>query len=212
MVYVNLDAAKEFLLVDSVPQLVVVLEKTEYLNNFYQSLTNKLTKWAENKKPLVAKKWSDLASYYLQVEQMYANNYQVISIFILLVVVFAIVNTMMMTVLERVREIGTLRAIGSKKMKILAMFLTEGGIIGLIGGILGVLTGLLAAFVINNVFGGIYIPPPPGRATGYQAYITPGIREMMINIGLAFLVSLGGTIFPAIKAIRMKIADSLRFL
>lgn len=73
-----------------------------------------------------------------------------IALVALIVAALGITNTMLTTVLERTREIGIMKAVGAKDRQILAIFLIEGGLIGVVGGIGGVLLGWLASFPGNR--------------------------------------------------------------
>lgn len=205
--YIDLETAKAFLGIESVPQLIILLEKTEYLTNTYTTIMQKIN-FGANKK-LVAKKWMDLSDYYMQVKTFYQNLLDVVQFIVVTIVIFTIVNTMTMSVLERVRETGTLRTLGAKKKTVIAMFLQEAAIIGFVGGLAGVGLGLLLSLIINQL-GGIYIPPPPGMSEGYFALFKPPSTVLFEAFGLAFFISIIGAILPAIKSIRYSIADSLR--
>jgi putative ABC transport system permease protein len=130
----------------------------------------------------------------------------------MLVVIFTIVNTMTMAVLERTREIGTLRALGTQKTGIIRLFLAEGLWIGFFGGVFGVLMGLAGSSFINTALGGIYIPPPPGMAEGYQAFFMPAFATVWQNLLLATAVAVLASVYPALKGVRLKIAEALRYL
>lgn len=73
----------------------------------------------------------------------------IIALIALLVAALGIINTMLMSVLERVREIGIMKAIGARESNIQTMFLVEGGLIGLVGGCLGLLLGWLFSFAAD---------------------------------------------------------------
>ncbi len=70
-----------------------------------------------------------------------------------------IMNTMFMAVVERTREIGTLKAIGAKRDEILAIFLVESGIIGLIGGVIGVVLSIAVLLAAEQLGAPVYISP-----------------------------------------------------
>lgn len=210
MVYMNLKSVMDFLMVDSVPLLIVVLEQTEDTDNVYQQIMTNIK--TQLKQPFVVKKWFQLADYYRQVEEFYKSMLSIIRLIIVLVVIFAIANTMTMAVFERTREIGTLRALGTKKHRVVMTFLLEGVWIGLIGGFVGVILGIGLSSFINVVFGGVYIPPPPGMATGYQALLQPNFETVWQSMLLALTVSALASIYPAIKATKLHIADALRFI
>jgi putative ABC transport system permease protein len=70
----------------------------------------------------------------------------VISLIALLVAALGITNTMLMSVLERVREIGIMKAVGARELHLRMIFLLEGGLVGLVGGALGLLLGWAISF------------------------------------------------------------------
>jgi putative ABC transport system permease protein len=70
----------------------------------------------------------------------------IVAVIALIVAALGIVNTMLMSVLERVREIGIMKAVGARELDLRQMFLVEGGLVGLIGGILGVLLGWVFSY------------------------------------------------------------------
>ncbi|HHU82341.1 MAG TPA: ABC transporter permease [Firmicutes bacterium] len=209
-VYLDLPTAMDFLDITSVPLLITVLEKTEYTGEVQKTITQRLK--PKLGQPLVVKTWEELADYYRQVQEFYRSLLQIVRLIIMLVVIFTIVNTMTMAVLERTREIGTLRAIGTQKTGIMELFLAEGLWIGFFGGIFGVLMGLAGSSFINTALGGIYIPPPPGMAEGYQAFFVPAFATVWQNLLLAVTISVLASIYPALKGVKLKIAEALRYI
>jgi len=208
-VYLPLRTAQQFLMITTVPLLILVLEKTEYTDETFSYIQQKIVPTLSTR--ISIKKWKDIADYYVQVDGFYKQILSIIRLIIVLVVIFTIVNTMTMSVFERTREIGTLRALGTTKAKIMISFILEGMWIGLIGGIFGVAAGFGISALINSLFGGIYIPPPPGMAEGYQALFKPDLSSGWCNILLSFSVAAIASIYPATKAIKLKIADALRY-
>jgi putative ABC transport system permease protein len=209
-VYLDLPTAMDFLDITSVPLLITVLEKTEETAAVQEIITRRFK--PQLGQPLVVKAWEELADYYRQVREFYHTLLQIIRFIIMLVVIFTIVNTMTMAVLERTREIGTLRALGTQKTGIIRLFLAEGLWIGFFGGVFGVLMGLAGSSFINTALGGIYIPPPPGMAEGYQAFFMPAFATVWQNLLLATAVAVLASVYPALKGVRLKIAEALRYL
>ncbi len=113
-----------------------------------------------------------------------------------------IANTMYTSVLERKKEIGTMKAIGAKNSNILMIFLIESGLLGLVGGLIGVLIGiglsLGVASAANNYFG--------------TEIITVNISLPLITaaISFSFLIGILFGVIPSYQASKLKPVDALR--
>ena len=109
----------------------------------------------------------------------------------------SVVNTMIMSVTERVREIGLKKAIGAKTHHILTEFLAEASLMGLIGGALGFLLGaaLTVALDAGDPSGGLFL-------------VTP--RLAVLSLGFAIALGAGAGLMPAIRAARMDPVTALR--
>jgi putative ABC transport system permease protein len=118
---------------------------------------------------LETRTWLDLAVMYRSVRSLYNRIFGMLGIVMLVVVLFTVTNTLSMAVIERTREIGTLRAIGTTRSEIVRNFVIEGVLIGSAGAIAGMLLG--AAVTVFLWFAGLQMPPPPGRSVGYPLYV-----------------------------------------
>ena len=142
---------------NSAEKIMILLDKTEDV----PTVAPLIRKIIEDKNlDLEYQTWDKLADFYHKVVNLYEGIFDVMKVIIGIIVFFSIANTMSMSIFERTKEIGTLRAIGTTRWGITKLFLMEGVLIGILGGILGVLFGVLAAKVIN-LTGGIEIAPPP---------------------------------------------------
>ena len=113
-----------------------------------------------------------------------------------------IANTMYTSVLERKKEIGTMKAIGAKNSNILMIFVIESGLLGLVGGIIGVTTGSLLALgvgsVANSFFGNKII------AVNISLWLILG------SAAFSFLIGIFSGIIPSYQASKLKPVDALR--
>lgn len=114
----------------------------------------------------------------------------------LLVGGIGIMNIMLVSVVERTREIGIRKAIGAKRKTILLQFLIEAASISGLGGILGVLFGFLGAYAAQNLFN-----------------VTVSISNSVVMRAFLFSVLVGIIfgIYPASKASKLNPIDALRF-
>jgi len=125
-----------------------------------------------------------------------------IALISLVVAAVNITNTMYTAVLERTREIGVMKAIGSRNRQILNVFVIESGILGLLGGTLGILLGYGIAKMGQAI----------ARAAGLS-FLRPYF-PIWLTVGclmFAFLVGAGSGLLPAIQASKQKPVDSLRY-
>jgi putative ABC transport system permease protein len=106
-----------------------------------------------------------------------------------------VTNTMYMSVMERTREIGTLKAIGASDSIVLTLFIIESGLMGLLGGIIGILVGLIVPFIVI--------------LAGFDAVITPQL--LLFAMGFSFTVGLFSGILPAKRASKLSCIDALRY-
>jgi len=121
----------------------------------------------------------------------------------LLVGGIGIMNTMYTSVLERTKEIGTMKAIGAKNSHILSIFLIESGLLGLVGGAIGVIIGISLAKGAEYI-AGIYLGSPL-----LQASMNPFI--MLGALTFSFIIGTISGVLPAIQASRLKPVDALRY-
>jgi putative ABC transport system permease protein len=112
---------------------------------------------------------------------------------------FGVVNTMMTSVNERIKDIGIMRAVGASRGQIVKAFIYEAIIIGIIGGVLGYVVGTLLAYIAGPlVFEGTTIALVP--------------QYFVLALLLAIVVAVIATVYPAFRATQIKVADSFRSL
>jgi len=112
---------------------------------------------------------------------------------------FGVVNTMMSSVNERIKDIGIMRAVGASRNQIIKVFIYEAIIIGIVGGILGYLAGTLLAYVVGPIiFEG--------------TNINFVLQYLPLSLALAIFVAIIATVYPALRATKVRVADSFRSL
>lgn len=197
--------AQSLLRVNGAHRWLVLLNETEQTDHFL-SLFHARYPAFSNKLEFVP--WYQQADFYNKTVALFTQQMNVLRLIIGCIIVLSISNMLVMNVLERTGEIGTLLAIGFKRHKILKLFAIEGLLLGLIGASIGLVLGYGLAVIISAI--GIPMPPPPGMDRGYIA----GIRMTPALIVTAFLIAFSTTVlaglYPAWKASRLQIINALR--
>jgi putative ABC transport system permease protein len=107
-----------------------------------------------------------------------------------------LMNILLVTVVERTREIGIHKALGANSNSIKQQFLIESIVIGQLGGLLGIILGILAGNGVSALIGSSFIVP---------------WHWMLAGVALCVLVSLGAGVLPAIKASKLDPIEALRY-
>lgn len=200
-----LATAQKLLHTAAVQSLVVMLDRTEDTERIKRELARLFEKKGLN---LELKTWEELSDFYTKTKILFSQFFLVLKIVIALIVVLSIFNTMNMAVLERVNEIGTIMALGSRRRDVLRLFLFEGLGLGIAGGILGIILGAAITSLISYV--GIPMPPPPGTTITWvsEPMLVPSV--LIFAFILSLITSLVSSLYPAYKASRLEIAEALR--
>ncbi|OHC67676.1 MAG: hypothetical protein A3H93_08595 [Rhodocyclales bacterium RIFCSPLOWO2_02_FULL_63_24] len=163
LVLADLASVQKLLLSDKAGTLSVYLKET--------ADTEAIAARVREMQPdLAVKTWRDLAVFYQAVRALYNRIFGILGMIMICIVLFAMSNTLGMAVVERTREIGTLRAIGTLPAEIVRNFVLEGMLIGGVGSAFGML--LAGAATVFLLFAGIEMPPPPGRSAGYPLFLS----------------------------------------
>jgi putative ABC transport system permease protein len=200
----TLPSAQRLLQSDRVTNLVVGLDRTENTDEVAAAMTPRLNGLPQQ---MVLKKWIDLAAYYKQVRNMFSGIFVFLGVIVVFMVLMASVNTLLMSMFERTREIGTMLAMGTPRGWIMALFVLEGTLLGVLGAMAGVIGGNLLGVLLN--VSGLHLPPPPGT-TVPMAFKVLHVPALMVGSSLLVIVSLAlASILPAIRASRLQIAEAL---
>ena len=157
--------------------------------------------------PVAIRHWRELAVFYGQVRLLYIGIFGFVGAVLVVIVILSAAIVMTMAVAERTREIGTLRAMGTRPTGILRLFLAEGTALAIAGCTAGMLLALLIRAVLNA--SGIILPPPPGATHGMPIHVqffplayAAGFLAMIATMAVA-------SYFPARRASRLSIVEAL---
>lgn len=132
---------------------------------------------------------------------------------IVFITALGVLNTMLMSVLERTAEIGVLRALGLRRRQVIVLFVVEAMAIALVGGLLGVALGSLGGlysehYGVNLGSAADKLPPTIPIATTMYGDLTPDILATGLALGLAMAVI--GSVLPAFRASRIEPVEAMR--
>lgn len=151
--------------------------------------------------------WTERALFYEQVQNLYRGIFWFLGAIVFVLVVLAASNTLAMTVMERVRELGTLRAIGTGRGQLAALILAEAFWLGLLGALAGGALGLAATGALNAA--GLRMPPPPGAVDPIDlqlAYVPEAFAgAAILMVGVLLVAALA----PIVRAVRLSIVEAL---
>lgn len=152
--------------------------------------------------------WTELSPFYTKAKKMFDVIFVVSFLIVFTIVVMSVVNTFTMAVLERTREIGTLRALGMKRRGIVGLFSLESVVLGGFGALAGIGLTLLVVAIVGWLQP-TWIPPQMARRVPLQIHLVPAY--WLFSTILLMLLSIFSAIVPARKAARMPITHALGY-
>ena len=207
--YIHINDAKSLLRIENgeITEIAVKLNNFNRLKKAYKGIKNELSLILGEKtgKPVFeVHSWEELSPF-SSIAQIVTLLIMVVRIVLISIVLISILNVMMMSVYERIGEIGTIASIGTLPSNILALFLTEGIILGFISAIIGNIVGIVILLIINAIklrftFGMMEVSLAP------QIPIAEVVLTSIIVVTISALASLQ----PALKASRMEPVEALR--
>jgi ABC-type lipoprotein release transport system permease subunit len=159
---------------------------------------------------LQVKTWKDLNTLFLEWETMAQSYIGFLYIIILAISVSVIINTLIMSVYERTREIGILAAIGMRGARIMMLFLAESSLLAVGGVIMGLILGVLATLYFNVhgfYVGNMGLSGIAVTDTVYAKLTTENLINLTI---LTFVATMLAGLYPAVVASRMEPVAALR--
>lgn len=175
----------------------------------YNDMRDKLSAGYKN---LDVKSWKEIMPEVSLVEEsMDISMYLILGI-ILFALLFGIINTMLMAVLERVKELGMLMAVGMNKIRVFIMIMLETIFLAFTGSIIGIILGYLLTVLLMKTGIDLSAWGDAYERLGYDTVIYP-VPDILIAAKVSIMVFVTGLIaavYPAIKALKLKPAEALR--
>ncbi len=200
LVYTDVETAQKLLVTTRVSSLGVFLSGLDATEPARQGISAALP-------GLAVQTWLDQATFYRSVKELYNRIFGALGLIIGVIVIFVVTNAMAMAIIERTREIGTLRAMGTLPAQLTRSFALEGLVLGGAGAVVGsvVALGVSVALLLFPV----EMPPPPGRSNGYPLQIVMDPALYAATLVAMLLLSMLASALVARRTVGKSIVDAL---
>jgi putative ABC transport system permease protein len=190
---------------DDVHEVAVLLDKNESTESVTKILSDSFPR-------LEVKNWLQLSPDAGALVSAMNQYTYIFTIIILLALCFGIVNTMLMVIIERMRELGMLMAIGMNRIRVFSMIMLETVFLSLTGGILGILSGWAASVYFMKKGIDLYFWKEAIGEIGFSSLVYPVVETPVIfyTAVLVIIAGIVSALYPALKAIRIKPAQAIR--
>jgi len=200
LVYTDLGTAQKLLNTQRVSSLGVFLNRMELTEPVRLRL-------AASHPTLTVQTWMDQAFFYRSVRDLYNRIFGALGLIIGSIVVFVVTNAMAMAIIERTREMGTLRALGTLPGQLMRALALEGMVLGGVGGLVGVVLSLAVSLLLYLV--PIEMPPPPGRSVGYPLNISIDPVLYLATVATMVALTMLASAWVARRTMTMPVVDAL---
>ncbi|MFZ6656640.1 ABC transporter permease [Undibacterium sp. TJN19] len=200
LVYSNIKTAQKLLNTQRISSLGVFLNSMEATLPAQARLAKALP-------DMTVQNWLEQAFFYKSVRDLYNRIFGALGAIISIIVVFVVANAMAMAIIERTREVGTLRAMGTLPGQLIRSFSFEGMLLGGSGAVVGAALAISIALLLT-IFP-VQMPPPPGRSVGYPLMVTIDAGLYLVTIGMMIALSMLSSAFIARKTLRQPIVEAL---
>jgi putative ABC transport system permease protein len=207
--YIHMEDARDVLRMDGqqVSEYVIRLKEFGKLAGFSTKLEGRLAKELNQQgKPIFELHTWEKLSPFFNIARMIDLMTFFIKIMLIAIVLISIMNVMIMAVYERIREIGTIAAIGTLPGKIMNMFVLEGFCMGLVGAVIGNIVGIGLIFFLNA----LKLTYDFGREKGIILHGSISPVDILMISATVIIVSVIASLQPAFKASRMEPITALR--
>jgi putative ABC transport system permease protein len=203
LVIVPLTFAQSLYDTSSVDRLTVLLQDTAQTESMRAALTDVFTQRGLD---VEIKTWDELSLLYSKVKEMFDIIFLFIFVIVFIIAMMSVINTISMAVMERTREIGTLRALGVKRRGIVRLFAFESAMLGMLGSILGISLTLISWLAVE-VLKPSWTPPIIAKRLPLEIHLVP--EYALFSVLCLVILSMGAASLPARRAAYQGIVEAL---
>lgn len=184
-------------------RLLVMLKDASDIEKSRHDIEMRLSKIPLN---LEVKTWVELSNSYQSIKNLFNMIFLFVFSIVLTISITSVINTMGMVVMERTREIGTMRAMGMHRGQVVSLFAIEGMLLALLGGLIGIVMSVVLAGVVNAL-DVTYVPPNFSEKVSLQVEL----QFAQLLLLFAFFIPLGAisALVPAWNAAKRSVVDAL---
>ncbi len=204
VILVPLAYAQRLLSTAGVDRIVVALDRIEATNSVAARLSTALRAEGID---LVPRTWDDLSPFYRQLASYFNALFAFLSLAISILVFFIILQVQTLAFLERTREIGTIRALGTTQREVFALFFSESAWLAVLGSSIGVVLGVVFVGAFNAA-GIQWLPPGTIEKSILGARIEA--RTVLVPFAVSLAATLLSALYPAAQASRLRVVEALR--
>ena len=186
-------------------QIIVRLGDVDQTDNITEILAKKFP-------DLDVQSWKKLQPDLAMMTDMVQQFYAIFMTIILAALAFGIVNTMLMVVLERTKELGMLTAIGMNKRRVFSLIMLESVFLSVVGGIAGMIVGYITILLTSKNGINLSQYAEGFEAYGYSAHFFPQIDVKFFIIITIMIIVTGiiSSVYPALKALKLNPVEAIR--
>ena len=200
LVYTDIVTAQKLLVTQRVSSLGIFLDRMESTDPVQQRLAAQFPQ-------MTVQTWIDQAFFYKSVRDLYNRIFGALGLIIGVIVVFVVTNAMAMAIIERTREIGTLRALGTLPGQLLRTLALEGMVLGGVGAFSGAALSLGISVMLYVV--PVMMPAPPGRSVGYPLNIAIDPLMYVSTVAVMVLLTMLASSWVARRTVHMPVVYAL---
>ncbi len=203
-IYVPLPFAQRLTGTDGVHRVLLFLRQERQLATVHERLSALI---ADHDLPLAVSSWREVQEFYDQLKSFYDVLFTFVIAVVTVLSMVAIFAIISVSFLERLRELGSLRAIGTTRAELLSLLLVEALATYLVGAAAALGLGLAAGAIINAL-GITFVPIGSNLAVPFYIDLEP--RYFLVPAAITLLMTVGAALVPVVRTARMSVAHVLR--